>query len=319
VADDKVMKRLGAYVFPWGVEPPTVTDLVATARYAEELGFGSLQIAWHFTGDAKFGNTENLDPLVATPIMLAETDHIKISINSIILSVVHPYFWARYLAHLDLISGGRIIPAVALGWNPDDFRIGLARTKERGRRFDEALDIYSRLVRAEPITEPGRFWDATGLELEPPARADLPLWIGAGEISIPRAARWGTALNPTRCDIADVAKIRSGLDEAAAAQGRTVELVITQSAAVILPGDSEAWQDEHVWSPLDARPKDRDATGSVIGTPEVCAQRLSDQFAAGADHILLEVDFHGGIPAGDAAREQLTRIARDVAPLVHCD
>jgi hypothetical protein len=31
---------------------------------------------------------------------------------------------------------------------------------------------------------------------------------------------------------------------------------------------------------------------------------------------LLEVDFHGGIPAGDAAREQLTRIARDVAPLV---
>jgi alkanesulfonate monooxygenase SsuD/methylene tetrahydromethanopterin reductase-like flavin-dependent oxidoreductase (luciferase family) len=316
VADDKVMERLGAYVFPWGVEPPTVADLVTTARYAEELGFGSLQIAWHFTGDAKFGNTENLDPLVVTPILLAETEHIKISINSIILSVVHPYFWARYLAHLDLISGGRVIPAVALGWHPDDFRIGLARTKERGRRFDEALDIYSRLVRSEPITEPGQFWDATGLELEPPARADLPLWIGAGEISIPRAARWGTALNPTRCDIAAVAKMRQGLDEAAAAQGRSVELVITQSAAVILPGDSEAWQDEHVWSPLNARPKDRDASGSVIGSPEVCAQRLRDQFAAGADRILLEVDFHGGIPAGDAAREQLTRIARDVAPLV---
>jgi alkanesulfonate monooxygenase SsuD/methylene tetrahydromethanopterin reductase-like flavin-dependent oxidoreductase (luciferase family) len=294
-----------------------VAELVKTAQHAEDLGFGSVQIAWHFVGDKKFGNTFNLDPLVVTPILAAETDHIRISINSVILPILHPYFWARYFANLDHVSGGRVIPGLALGWSPDDFRIGLSNVKQRGKRFDEALDVFTKLVRGEEITEPGTYWDATGLRLAPAARPDLPIWIGAGEVSIERTAKWGTALNPTHSTVEQIRDVlRPGLDEAAARHDRTVQLVITQTAGVVLPTDSDDWQQEHIWRPLDRRPADRDCDGTVVGTPSHCASRLAAQFEAGADEILLEVDFHGAVPAGAYARDQLTRIANEVVPLV---
>lgn len=314
---DNVLERIGAYVFPWGVEPPTVDDMVTTARHVEDLGYGSLQTAWHFSGlDAKYGNTFNLDPLVVTPILAAETRRIPISINSIILPILHPYFWARYFANLDIVAGGRIIPGVALGWSPFDFRIGLSNSKQRGRRFNEALDVYSRLTHGEPIEEPGEFWDATGLALDPAARGDLPLWIGAGEKSIDRAGRWATGLNPTRCSIEQVRNYRAGLDEAGERHGRRVDLIVTQTCAIALATDSEEWQQQHLWGPLDERPKDRDCDGSLVGSAETCADRLRAQFEAGADYVLLEFDFHGAAPGGEPAREQMTRFVEHVLPLV---
>jgi alkanesulfonate monooxygenase SsuD/methylene tetrahydromethanopterin reductase-like flavin-dependent oxidoreductase (luciferase family) len=312
-----VMDKLGVYVFPWGAEPPSIQDLVTSAQHAERLGFGSLQIAWHFTGDPKYGNTFSLDPLVVTPILAAETERIKISINSIILPILHPYFWARYFANLDLASGGRIIPGLALGWAADDFRIGLSNVKQRGKRFDEALEIFHRLIKGESISEPGTYWDATGLELAPAARADMQVWIGAGEISIERTAQWGNALNPTHSTIEEITNVlRPRLDEAGTRYGKRLGLIVTQTAAVVLPGDSDDWQQQWVWGPLEGRPRDRDCDGTIVGDPAECARRLAAQFEAGADEVLLEVDFHGAIPAGEHARDQMTRIAQEVVPLI---
>ncbi|GAA3931947.1 LLM class flavin-dependent oxidoreductase [Microbacterium soli] len=314
----ETLSRLGVYLFPWGVSRPTTSEIVTSAVHADELGFGSVHVAWHFTQpDKNIDNTHNLDPLVVVPLIAQATSNVRVAINSVIFPTMHPYFWARYFANLDILSGGRAIACAALGWAPDDFRVGLSKVKERGKRFDEALALYTALCHGEEIAEPGAFWDARALALHPAPRPDLPLWVGGGAPSLERAARWAQAYNPTRLDVAAIRdEIRPRLTEAAQAHGRSVDLVVTQTCAIVLPGDSAEWQQENVWGPLESRPKDRDSTGAVIGSPQECADRISAQFEAGVDEILLEFDFHGATPSGEPVLRQMDRFVEHVLPLI---
>ena len=63
----------------------------------------------------------------------------------------------------------------------------------------------SRLWAGERIAAPGRFWDASGLALDPvPVQQPFPVWIGGGVKSAPRAARWASTLfplNPTADEV----------------------------------------------------------------------------------------------------------------------
>src|SRR5919201_1164497 len=189
------LDRFGVYLFPWGRRPPSVASLVELACHAERLGFESVHVPWHFTLPdtwifPAFANRFLVDPLVLLPVLVERTSRLRISLNTAILPTLHPFFWAQYLASLDVQSRGRTIAGAAIGWWPDDFRVGGGSLKERGGRMDEALDAVTRLWGGLPIERAGRFWDLTGLELDPrPLQQPLPVWIGGGGRAGGRAAR----------------------------------------------------------------------------------------------------------------------------------
>jgi alkanesulfonate monooxygenase SsuD/methylene tetrahydromethanopterin reductase-like flavin-dependent oxidoreductase (luciferase family) len=317
-----VLDRVGVYLFPWGKRPPGVASLVELAQHAERLGFDSVHVPWHFTLPNSwifpgFGNRFLLDPLVVLPALVERTSRIRVSLNTAILTTLNPFFWAQYLASLDVQSGGRTIAGAAIGWWPDDFRVGGGALRERGRRMDEALEAVTRLWAGEPIEEPGRFWDLSGLALDPrPVQQPLPLWIGGGERSIERTARSASALMPLDMTPEEVRALRARLDDAAERHGRRIGLAMMNYLAV----SDEPGFLERVRPQLDAciafdkAAPDPEAS-ALVGSPERCAEQVRRFFDAGLDYIVLDCQFHG-LEDAEYAREQMSRFAEDVAPLL---
>lgn len=318
------MDRFGVYLFPWGKQPPTVDSIVDLAVHAENLGFDSVHVPWHFTIPAsewifpEFGNHFMLDPLVVVPAIVRETKRIRVSLNAAIVPTLHPFMWGQYLASLDVLSGGRTLAAAAVGWWHDDFRIGQTALRGRGKRMDEALEILRRLWAGETLDEAAsEAWDVAGLSLDPtPAQQPLPLWIGGGERSIERAARWGDALFPLDMTPAAAGDLAARVHDAGAQHGRDVKLAMMNYS--VITDDEGAQRDElksKVLRCMSFTAGEDDAPeGRVfLGPAEQCGELVQRFFDVGVDYIVLDCQLHGWEDEA-FAREQMSRFAEEVVP-----
>ncbi|OLT14431.1 hypothetical protein BJF78_19495 [Pseudonocardia sp. CNS-139] len=230
-----------------------------------------------------------------------------------------------------MISGGRAIPGVALGWWTEDLQVGGVGPRERGARSDEALEVIHKLWNGIEITEPGRFWDASGLVLEPrPVQSPCPLWYGGSEKALARANPWCTGLftmNPTPDELRGtvVPAVRSS----GAQHGRTLDLVVYN---YVIVSDDQEWLEREIrplllgrlnyCSPAElAQRTPEQVAGQVVpdgrviwGNAEQCARQLLALLDAGADYLVLDFNFHG-VRDLPFAREQLDRFVQQVVPL----
>jgi alkanesulfonate monooxygenase SsuD/methylene tetrahydromethanopterin reductase-like flavin-dependent oxidoreductase (luciferase family) len=317
-----MLDRLGVYICPWGRSGSSAAGLVDLAVEAEQLGFDSVSVGWHFTvpPDPMHNSRFNLDALVMLPIIAARTSTIRLGIHSLVAPCMSPFASANYLASLDVASGGRLIAGAAVGWWDEDFRAAGVPLRERGARTNESLDVMTKLWRGEEIAVPGRFGDFTGLAIDPrPVQDPLPLWIGGGAKSIERAARWGTALLPVALTAEHVRmQLKPALAQASESHGRPIELGVLTYAVV---GDDAASDPETLrglegllpgnGSGAATRPEDC----MIVGRPEACAQQLTSLLTAGVDYVVVNFSLHGAATQ-DFARQQMRRFANDVVPLL---
>ena len=92
--------------------------------------------------------------------LVERTSRVRVSLNTAILPTLHPFFWAQYLASLDVQSDGRTIAGAAIGWWPDDFKVGGGSLRERGRRMDEALGMpYTQAAALRGLPRRTVIWD----------------------------------------------------------------------------------------------------------------------------------------------------------------
>jgi alkanesulfonate monooxygenase SsuD/methylene tetrahydromethanopterin reductase-like flavin-dependent oxidoreductase (luciferase family) len=329
------MRTLGVYIFPWGPDRPGVEDLAALAMECEHYGFDSVHLPWHFTlpsrrMHATIGNRYILDPLLLLPVLAERTSRIRLGLNSALLPVHHPYVWAQHFASLDVITHGRVIPGAAIGWWAEDFQVGGVPARERGARSDEALEVINKLWAGIPIEAPGRFWDSRGLVLDPrPLQAPCPLWFGGSLKALDRAAKWATGLfmmNPTPAELRG--EIVPAVSAARRRTGRPLDIVVYN---YVIVSEDEHWLQSEVRpilrgrlnemmpSELEAMPPGSqllEPEGRVIwGPPERCAEQVERLFAAGANYMVLDFNFHG-VKDMEYARHHLKRFAEDVVPRV---
>jgi len=99
----------------------------------------------------------------------------------------NPVLLAKEAASVDQISGGRFILGVAVGARPDDFEAAGQEFKNRGRRWDEALELLHRAWQGEPVA--GSPKPVTPKPVRP---SGVPLLIGGtSDEAIERTLRWG--------------------------------------------------------------------------------------------------------------------------------
>ncbi|HZP95755.1 MAG TPA: LLM class flavin-dependent oxidoreductase [Candidatus Limnocylindria bacterium] len=331
-ATSATMKHLRAYLFPWGVQKPTADEIVDFARTAEELGFEAVHIPWHYTmpkskSFADFGTRYLLDPTVVVPMIVSATKRLKVGLEFVV-PTLHPFHWAQYFASLDRASGGRTLACPVLGWWDEDYKVGMVNPKQRGRRMDEALSTMVKLWAGEKIEKPGEFWDCSGLELDPkPVQQPYPMWIGGGDKSLDRAARWAQALYPLVPTPKEVAETWVPSLRHAEKYGRKLELAIV---SYVLATDEAKWLRQYAYPRLlaringmthaEARERIDDQTlvqpdkSLMIGTNEQCADRLRALLDAGADHIVIDFYMHGWETPG-FGKEQMERFVKEIVPL----
>jgi alkanesulfonate monooxygenase SsuD/methylene tetrahydromethanopterin reductase-like flavin-dependent oxidoreductase (luciferase family) len=136
-------------------------------------------------------------PLVALAGLATRTEHILIGTDIAVMPFYHPVRLAEDSAMLDVMSRGRFILGVAIGYHPGEFALYQVPMELRGARLDEGLQLIRKLWREEKVSFSGRFFNVENGTIEPRPSSDLSIWLGGwGELALKRAARLADAWLP---------------------------------------------------------------------------------------------------------------------------
>jgi probable F420-dependent oxidoreductase len=138
-----------------------------------------------------------LDPFVLLGVAASATERVQIGSNILNTPWYPPALLARTLTTLDVLSGGRLVPGLGVGWSPEEFEaVGVPLT-ERGARLDETLDALEQLWTADPAEYHGKHWQvpATYTSLKPVRRPPVYL-AGFAPAAMRRVARRGDGWLP---------------------------------------------------------------------------------------------------------------------------
>jgi alkanesulfonate monooxygenase len=169
--------------------PGDITDaeeIIQFAQRAEALTFDGVFVGDRLLADAPAnGKTVyGASFIEATTIMAAiaaRTETIKIGILVYVVPYRTPLQTAKIFASLDVISRGRIIMGVGLGWNRKEFEsLGLDMS-ERGSQFEEAIPLIRRLWAGEAVTFAGNWSRLEDVVISPasPRPAGPPIWMAS--------------------------------------------------------------------------------------------------------------------------------------------
>jgi probable F420-dependent oxidoreductase len=196
------------------VQPEGLTLLAQTA---EEVGVESLwtvehvvvpmgyQSTYPYSRDGKMPGSEEApipDPLVWLTYAAAVTKKIKLATGIIILPQRHPFYLAKEVATLDMLSGGRFMLGVGVGWLEEEFKALNVPFKERGAITDESIGALRDLWSKGASEHKGEHYSWPSVESNPkPSGGKVPIVIGGhSKVSARRAARYGDGFFPARAD-----------------------------------------------------------------------------------------------------------------------
>jgi len=150
-------------------------DLLDQIVWTEQAGFAAAWVPEHH--GAADGYLPSPIPVLAA--IAARTSRIRIGSAIALAPLYHPVRFAEDCAVLDILSGGRIEMALAIGYRRSEYEsYGLDFTR-RGSRFDEFLQIVKALWAGETVDFAGQHFTLKGAKLCPPAlRGRVPLHIG---------------------------------------------------------------------------------------------------------------------------------------------
>ncbi|MCO6418062.1 LLM class flavin-dependent oxidoreductase [Siccirubricoccus sp. KC 17139] len=208
--------------FPEGDSlPARLPELAAQVRQARDSGFASLWFPDHYI----IGPVQMPQPMPLLAWLLREAEGMTVGPNIRILPLLNPVMVAEEAATLDLLSGGRYVLGVGLGYREAEFTAFDIPLSERAARFGESIGLMRKLFTGQKVTHEGKFYTLRDSALScPPVRpGGPPIYVAATvEAAVKRAARIGDAwliVNASTIDsvAAQMAVYRAALAEA----GRT--------------------------------------------------------------------------------------------------
>jgi probable F420-dependent oxidoreductase len=191
--------------------PDALTHL---ARTAEANGVESLWAVEHvvipvgykstypYDPSGKIPAPENLpipDPLLSLTYVAAVTKTIRLATGILILPQRHPLYVAKEAATLDVLSRGRAILGIGVGWLAEEFEALGIPFAERAGRTAEAVRAIRSLWKPEPQPFSGKYfrWPALESNPKPVQQPGVPIVVGGHtDLAARRAARYGDGFFP---------------------------------------------------------------------------------------------------------------------------
>ena len=148
------------------------------------------------------------DALTVMAFAAAATRTVRIDATVLVLPYHHPLRLAKALATIDVLSGGRLNVSVGVGHAEQEFAALGVPFRERGAITDEILAALTTLWTADRPEHRGRYFEITGLAIEPipVQRPRPPIHVGGNsKPALRRAARYeGWQPNPTGFTLAEI-------------------------------------------------------------------------------------------------------------------
>jgi probable F420-dependent oxidoreductase len=308
-------------------------EALAEVERAEALGFDSVWLAEHHGVRDHYWPA----PIQMLTALAARTLRLTLGANVCVFPFYHPVRLAEETALLDVVSRGRAVLGIAIGYKPDEFLLYDAPLERRGSRLEEGLALMKALWTRDGVTHRGEHFTVVDgrIEPKPVQRPHPPVWIGGwGDITLRRASLLADAWLPgPTADLARLRRSRAHIVEHRRAAGLpeltewplTRELVVAETARearaladrhLMLAYGKEyggAWKhpfiDAATAADLDRLAVDR----FLIGTPDDVVRGLEPYVREyGMTHVIFRL-FTPGMPHSTILR-QLELLAREVLP-----
>jgi len=194
------------------------SDLAGLVDGLERHGFDSLWLSERVTGPA-------VDPLVGLSFAAGRTTKLKLGTSVLVLPGRNPVVLAKELASLDVLSGGRLLPAFGLGApNAVEHQAFGVRREDRASIFDEMLTVMRRLWREDDVTHHGEHFQFDDVSLRVKPIGTMDVWLGGQAPSeLRRVGRLSDGWLPSFCTPADAEAGRAVVEEAAERAGRVID------------------------------------------------------------------------------------------------
>ena len=294
-------------------------EMLTEAKAADDMGFDSVWLSeHHFLGD---GYCPSL--LLTAAAIGAVTKNVRIGTGVLLLPLHDPVRVAEDAAVADLISGGRLILGIGLGYRQEEFD-GFGRTlKQRRGRMEEGIEILQKSWAEGPFSIDGKYYKLDNVDVTPkPVQRPIPIWVGAfTEPAIRRAARIGAELYIPAIGVIPIVKylfdMHADLLKEYGRDPADFERPLVREMYISDKSSDEAWEDikEHVtytakgyasWGsmvdregnllsdPGDPILYDIARDQAIIGTPEECVDAI-DQYKeeTGVTNLICRFSFPG--------------------------
>ncbi|MCW2651176.1 MAG: putative F420-dependent oxidoreductase, Rv2161c family [Mycobacterium sp.] len=168
-------------------------DLARFASAAERLGAAGLWVGdrllapvdpvvgYAGTGSVPVQFRSGLDPFVALAVAAAVTTAPRLGSSVLVAPWYPPVQLARQLTSIDVVSGGRLVVGLGVGWSPDEYQAAGSPFVRRGAQLDELLDVLDEWWTANPVRHEGERWSVppSWVDLKPVQRPGPPIYLGA--------------------------------------------------------------------------------------------------------------------------------------------
>ncbi len=217
------------------------------ARAAEELGYESVWVGEHpvlidphAAPSPLPPRSELLDPVAVLAYAAAQTTTVKLGTGIVILPLRNPVILAKQLASVDVLSKGRLLVGVGVGYVPGEYEAIGVPFGTRGRRADDYIDAMRSLWDDDDPQFSGEFAAFSGVQSRPrPASPRLPVYASgmstaALRRAVARADGWYGFFQ-------DIDSTKRSLDELARLAGEVerpavlgdLDITVTPPAGVI--------------------------------------------------------------------------------------
>lgn len=311
-------------------------DTIEMVRYARDLGFDLITFGQHFL----LNEFQAIQPAIAAARLAAEAGTMRIGLTIYLLPLLNPVAIAEEAASLDVITNGRFIFGIGLGYREEeDNAFGLS-AGERVPKLRAHLDVIKKLWTGVPVDYESSYCRLKGatMALRPVQQPHPPVWVAANnDRAVERAAEIGDTwvINP-HATLATIAR-QMGLYRAALDRYgkpfpdelplmREICVAESRDAAMRLarPSLEQKYQAYVAWGQQRALPSDDDMTQAfdellrdrfIMGSPEECAdevQRCIEE--TGANTMIFRVTWPGMLKEG--VLQGLRLLAEQVRPRV---
>jgi len=236
-------------LIPINVGIRSIEQMVAMAQTAEAAGVESVwtfehsivpveyQSAYPYSDSGKMGaaaETPFVDPLIALTAVSQHTTTIKLGTGVNILPQSNPLLMAKQVASLDLLSKGRVLLGLGIGWLQEEFVANGAPFERRGARFDDYVQGMKKIWGGEVVEHQSDFLNWSNFKSYPtPIQQPFPVIIGGTKGKVfERIAKYGEGWYAPIGDPAELAPMLAQLKSTCEQCGRDYQdIEITASWA----------------------------------------------------------------------------------------
>ncbi len=181
-------------LLPQTGELATRQNVLYMGREAERVGFDSVwvfeRLLWPVNPQTPYGGIPNtpipveyqsvLDPLETLTYVAGNTERISLGTSIIDMFFHNPVTLARKFATLDVLSDGRVIAGLGIGWSKDEYDTAGIPFNQRGARADEYLQVLKRIWTDDVVEFKGQFYNipASKIGPKPGQKPHPPILLG---------------------------------------------------------------------------------------------------------------------------------------------